>query len=1348
MTRQKWLRRLFVVAIMGLLLSWFLSSAWVGDQLCNQVRSRLPGLVPGLKVEIAQCRLDPIPLGVEVRGIAIGLPGENQKISTDRIFLRVGVFSAAWSWLTGGTLPIDRVDVDKPRIELDLSHLGEGEPEPKKPRKNSKDCEVADLLNKFRLSRLTVSDASAHLLLPGARTLDVQSLSVNARGSRGVTTLRVVEQGGSLVGPGSELPLNKVQISAQLDAPGNALELSRVEVQGGQLSVLAHGSVKNLCDPDLNLEASVGIPLDLVFQQIGSTNVSGRGYVSAHAGLTGTLDTLAAHVDVDASDLGFVVFGQHLDPDRLSLTADLQNNKLKLQKLTWPLGEGRIEIAGEIDLKGNLPFSATVNGKNVPFGELMNRLPLKHPWIDARVAVDATVKGQVFSIEKDAQGHETLVPNPTFDGPVSTEWDNFRITTHGWDAPPPPLDAPVIELKKAKVTTKFHFNTEQIHLEHTHLGTDRTSLDADVILNTDAQKGLDLIAHADNVDVDDLGPIAGLPWHGAGPVDARITGPYGEQVIDAKLLLRNFHIANVHLGDVEGGLHFDPGMVLRFRDVVAHKGATVYRGSGELNFGKNPIWGGGDIAVDQGGRIEDVLQIIHDVHWAFAMFDGQMTGGVDGSIHMKVGPIMAPVSDFDLKLHDLIAYQRTLGSAHFKMHTQDGDSMSIPPFELSGVLGHFTFGGWQRVGGELHYALDFDQVPVAVATAPELVDYKATGTLSGHLSIYGPSSEVRIDGEMYGDTLGLMGLPLGQGKVKIAGVGNSMAFTGPVGDDLRLDMKVRFEDLLPMRTKVTVNITDLFKYVPTTPQWNDVAGQVLGTLEVSGNMKDSTSYVGKVHFPTILLSKGDYTEENVEPVEVNFHGDVVDFKRVVFRGRRDGERSYNTKISLTGKRFGPDNALNLKVDGAIEAQLLESFYPWIESADGHLDVAAAVAGTQAKPEVLGTLRVRQGKVKVRDFPVLLSNLDGQVQFSENSVEIPLIRGTVNRGRAELSGRVALENFSPKTYALGIGLHGVEYRYGEFKPLVASGDVNVSGPIEDPKLSGQVSIDRFIYDENIGFETLVNSFKVQKLEARVVNQSPHVITYDNLVVHLDGDIRLWNNIIQEQLRGDLAVTGDNVHPILRGEIHGLEGGKARWRTTEFDVNDVRLFFNNPEKLMPEYDVRATGLARSYKINAHFYSIKGELQPPDITSDPSLPPTDILTLLGVGITSQDRGTNGVAAVAGVGLEFFTSVTGIDDQVKRFLPANSVLLKDPKIGFTTTYSAITGSMQPTAQFEGKLLTDRLKLKLQQPVIAGGRGTKAFAEYRISDQLSLQGALDRDNSDYTLPDVGLDLKYHLELK
>jgi translocation and assembly module TamB len=243
-------------------------------------------------------------------------------------------------------------------------------------------------------------------------------------------------------------------------------------------------------------------------------------------------------------------------------------------------------------------------------------------------------------------------------------------------------------------------------------------------------------------------------------------------------------------------------------------------------------------------------------------------------------------------------------------------------------------------------------------------------------------------------------------------------------------------------------------------------------------------------------------------------------------------------------------------------------------------------------------------------------------------------------------------------------------------------------------------------------------------------------------------------LKTNLRGHLTVAGDNGRPVLLGQIEGVEGGHAYYQGNTFDMDDLLVSFKDSERITPELDAHATTYLRDYKIFLHLWGTPDDshVEP---TSQPELSRPDLITLLTFGFTSQDRGASSNLTTAGANAAFdaLTSLSGIDQQAQKFIPKGGSVLKDPSFRLTTTYSQRLGSMQPTAQLEGKvlgnLLHDRLKVRVQQqPNVSGGRGTKAQLEYKIDDHWSAQGQYDGDNSDYSFPDLGLDLKFHQEMK
>jgi translocation and assembly module TamB len=150
---------------------------------------------------------------------------------------------------------------------------------------------------------------------------------------------------------------------------------------------------------------------------------------------------------------------------------------------------------------------------------------------------------------------------------------------------------------------------------------------------------------------------------------------------------------------------------------------------------------------------------------------------------------------------------------------------------------------------------------------------------------------------------------------------------------------------------------------------------------------------------------------------------------------------------------------------------------------------------------------------------------------------------------------------------------------------------------------------------------------------------------------------------------------------------------------------------------------------------------------LTSQPALSQQDLVTLLSLGYTARDAaagaGVTGVATAAAA--QALMSASGLDDQVKRFMPRGGPL-RDFAVRITSAYSEGSGQVEPRAEFESKVVDDRFRLRYQAP-LGGARGQRAQAEMRLSDHTSVQYQWDNDTPGVSAAgDHGVDLKLRWE--
>jgi translocation and assembly module TamB len=202
----------------------------------------------------------------------------------------------------------------------------------------------------------------------------------------------------------------------------------------------------------------------------------------------------------------------------------------------------------------------------------------------------------------------------------------------------------------------------------------------------------------------------------------------------------------------------------------------------------------------------------------------------------------------------------------------------------------------------------------------------------------------------------------------------------------------------------------------------------------------------------------------------------------------------------------------------------------------------------------------------------------------------------------------------------------------------------------------------------------------------------------------------------------------------------------FRGSEFALSHAVVDFSERNRIELGLDVNGEARVRDYQVFMHVF---GPLTEPKLTltSSPPLSQPDIITLLSMGYTSRDTpanaGVQGAAQAAAA--QALISASGLDEQVRRFMPRGEVL-QDLSVRVTSAYTEGTGQVEPRAEFESWLVKDRLKLRYQAP-LSGARGQKAQAELRLGDHTALQYQWDNDNPDLKAGgDHGVDLRLRWE--
>jgi len=325
----------------------------------------------------------------------------------------------------------------------------------------------------------------------------------------------------------------------------------------------------------------------------------------------------------------------------------------------------------------------------------------------------------------------------------------------------------------------------------------------------------------------------------------------------------------------------------------------------------------------------------------------------------------------------------------------------------------------------------------------------------------------------------------------------------------------------------------------------------------------------------------------------------------------------------------------------------------------------------------------------------------------------------------------------------------------------------------PKVSGDITIQSFVYSRPIAINADIGSLAQKGKRTQFESYDPE----DDFV---DFDVRLRasrpltfrNNLADMQLvidSGALILSGTNQRMGLRGELRVKPGGRMRLRSSEFEIRQGSVRFDDSLRIHPTVDVSAVTEYRRYsqsqgqgtspgatavatntvgkaggqwRIQLRAHGDADDLRL-DMSSEPSLSQEDIVLLLTLGVTraelDQMQASNLGETAA---LEALSTITGADSAVRGAIP----VIDDFRLG--SAYSSRTGRTEPTVII-GKRLTDRVRANVTSGV-SENREIRSNIEWQLTPKASVLGSYDNVNnvSSSSVGNLGADIRFRIEFQ
>jgi outer membrane protein assembly factor BamA/autotransporter translocation and assembly factor TamB len=381
---------------------------------------------------------------------------------------------------------------------------------------------------------------------------------------------------------------------------------------------------------------------------------------------------------------------------------------------------------------------------------------------------------------------------------------------------------------------------------------------------------------------------------------------------------------------------------------------------------------------------------------------------------------------------------------------------------------------------------------------------------------------------------------------------------------------------------------------------------------------------GKIE--TFSGSVGDRRFVLMAPVAWRWSHAKLRHDPIRLRGDR-GEVEIEGALDLSGK----EPAARLRVAGVADLAFLDPFFGGALRLSGpaHLDLRASRGREGLRLD--GEARVDGGRLRLREPPLVVTDLGGRVEAGGRSARLVDIHGRVGTGHVRAEGRVVLAPTGPDA-ALTLSADQVPITYPQGLRSRVSGNVSLEGREGRYRLGGEVTVGRAVFDRDV--DSASRSLDAVDSELRAFDARGSLLERVrlDLRVRLEDGLRVQNRQAQLVVDGAMTVGGDLVTPEVGGSLSIREGGEVKLSRANLRIVQGRVELEGFPSRSPVLDVsgmtQVTGVRIEAQLSGPLDDLQTSLSSPN-RSD--LTQGDLATLILTGRTAQAAASESGAIVA---------------------------------------------------------------------------------------------------------------------
>jgi hypothetical protein len=820
-------------------------------------------------------------------------------------------------------------------------------------------------------------------------------------------------------------------------------------------------------------------------------------------------------------------------------------------------------------------------------------------------------------------------------------------------------------------------------------------------------------------------PVA---FGGRGEFDGRLTGSLRRPRVEGTFSGEGLRAWDTIWGEGRADIAVENNYVT-IRDGLVRDGRSEIRAEGQFSLGYP--------RRDRGEEINARFRVAHrsldDLRHAFELDEWPVSGHFSGEFHLT-GDYERPIGYGAMVIDDGVAYgepfQRGNASLRF-----DGEGVRLDAATIakaSGMVTGAAFIGWE---GTYSFNADGRRIPaesLAALAFPRaqprgVVEFSATGSSTFEDPRYDVRfviNELVVGEEPVGLVTGGLALRGKEinGEVDISSARLAVSGTGRIAltEQAHAELTFRFHDS-SLDPYVRLFVPRLSPYTTAVAS---------GAIRVSGDLGRADRVLVDGTVDTLEMRLFDYAIRNARPIRLSLAGDVVRVDDLQLVGE-------DTRLTVGGTVSLREERVALLAAGDANLGILQGFFREIRGS-GRAVLSAAVEGPLYEPVFSGSAAITDGRVRYLSLPNSLDAINGTLHFDAHGIRLDDMAATLGGGRVQFGGRIGFDGYLPGDLSVSVRGEDMHLRYPQGVRSTVDADLAVGGNVKAPSVTGTMTVKSATWTSRVDPSGGLLDFRGRSAAIELAPSgapAPLPIRLD-IEVLVPSTLRVENNMARLVASADLRLRGTYDRPLLFGRAQ-VDRGEVMFEGRRYLVTRGNIDFTNPVRIEPFLDVEAETRVRApgqtYQVTVRALGTLDRLQP-ELSSDPPLPPADVLALL----FSDARRTEGIGDAELRALQperrnererdiirtrATQLVTGtVSSQVGRIVEQTfGVDTFQLTPSFVDPFSQSTGQLNLSARVTvGKRISDRVYLTFSRSLSSSSNDQILLLEYDESDRFS----------------------------